>query len=68
MLRHPSTNFEIQRYYQREPKFNSIYCITNFDKLKSTATHWIPLYVNNKNVTYFDRFGVEHVSKKLKNS
>ena len=47
MLRHPSTNFEIRRYYQREPKFNSIYFIINLDKLKSVATHWIPVYVND---------------------
>ena len=66
MLRHPSTNFEVQRYYQREPKFNSIYFIINLDKLKSVATHWIPVYVNDKNVTCFDRFEVEHVSKEIK--
>ena len=22
---HPSTNFEIQKYYQNEPKFNGVY-------------------------------------------
>ena len=25
MLSHPLTNFEIQRYYQNEPKFNGVY-------------------------------------------
>ena len=29
-------------------------------------THWIALYVNNKTVTYFDSFGVEHIPKEFK--
>ena len=33
------------------------------DKYKSTRKHWITLYVNGDNVTYFDSFGVEHISK-----
>ena len=28
-------------------------------------THWIALYVNAANVTYFDRFGVEHIPKEI---
>ena len=28
-------------------------------------TYWIALYVND-NVTYFDSFGVEHISKESK--
>ena len=35
---------------------------------KSVGTHWIALYVNNNNVTFFGSFGVEHIPKKLKNS
>ena len=27
---------------------------------------WIALYVNNKTVTYFDRFRVEHIPKEVK--
>ena len=30
------------------------------------GTHWIELYVNSENVTYFDSFGVEHIRKKIK--
>ena len=30
------------------------------------GTHWIALYVNSENVTYFDSFGVEHVPKEIK--
>ena len=35
MLPHPLTNFEIQRYYQSEPKFNGVYLHDNLpDKIK----------------------------------
>ena len=29
------------------------------------GTHWIDLYVNDNNVTYFDSFGVEHILKEI---
>ena len=68
MIRHPLTNFEIRRYYQNEPKFNSVYSRNNLPKikdevylmnlaeLKSIGNHWIALYVNDNNVIYFDSF------------
>ena len=71
----PHPNFEIQKYYQNEPKFNDVYsrnnlpkikdeaCVINLDDFKSIGTHWIDFYVNNNNVTYFDSFGVEHIPK-----
>ena len=31
---HPLTNFEIQKYYQNEPKFNGIYSKNNLPKIK----------------------------------
>ena len=53
------TNFEIQKYYQNKPKFNSaharnnspkikdgVYTI-NTDKCESIRIHWIVLDVNN---------------------
>ena len=73
MTSHPLTNFEIQKYYQNESKFNGVYSRNNLPKIKDGAyiinlveyksieTHWIALYVNVKNVTYFDSFGVEHI-------
>ena len=30
------------------------------------GTLWIALYVNDKIVTYFDSFGVEHIPKEIK--
>ena len=78
MSPHPSTNFEIQKYYQNETKFNGVYSINNLPKIKDGAyvinldeyesieTHWIALYVNSNKVTYFDSFGVEHIPKRIK--
>ena len=76
---HPLTNFEIQKYYQNEPRFNGVYSRNNLpDKIKDgeyiltldeysdIETHWIALYALNNNVTYFDSFGAEHIPKKLK--
>ena len=77
MPSHPLTNFEIQKYYQNEPRFNGVYSRDNLPKIKDGAyvinldeysdirTHWVALYVIN-NVTYFDSFGVEHIPKEIK--
>ena len=77
MLPHPLTNFEMQTYYQNKPKFNGVYSRNNLAKIKDGAytinldeyeligTHWIALYVNAKNVTYFESFGVNYVAKEI---
>ena len=31
---HSLTNFEIQKYYQNEPKFNGVYSRNNLSKIK----------------------------------
>ena len=63
--------------YQNEPKFNDVYSrnnlpkikegtyVINTDEFKSIETHWIALYVNKDNVTYFSNFGVEHTLKEI---
>ena len=78
MLPYCLTNFEIQGYYQNEPKFNGVYSrnnlpkikdaayIINLDEFKSMGTHLIILYVNSNNITYFDSFGVEYILKEIK--
>ena len=38
----------------------------NLDENKPIGTHWIGLYVNGDNVTYFDSLGVEHIPKEIK--
>ena len=34
---HPLTNFEIQNYYQNEPKFNDVYLRNDLPKIKDGA-------------------------------
>ena len=75
---HPLTNFEIQKYYQNEPRFNGVFSrdnlpkikdgdyILNLDEYSDIRTHQIALYVSNKSVIYFDSFGVEHILKEIK--
>ena len=77
MLPHPLTDFEIQKYYQNEPKFNGAYSRNNLPKIKDRAyvinldeyepigTHWIVLYVNGNNIMYFDSFGVENIPEEI---
>ena len=36
------------------------------NEYESIGTHWIALYVNDNNVTYFDSFGVEQIPKEIK--
>ena len=45
---------------------NGAYVI-NLDGYKSIGTYWIVLYVNDNKVTYFERFGVEHIPKEIIN-
>ena len=65
--------------FQNEPRFIGVHSRDNLpDKIKDGAyavnpdgysnieTHWIALYVNNKTVTYFDSFRIEHISKEVK--
>ena len=61
MAPHRLASFEIQKYYQNEPKFIGVYSRNNFSKIKDGAsvinldeyksieTHWIASYVNGNN-------------------
>ena len=39
--------------------------IINLDKYKLIGTHWIALYVNGVNMTFFDSFGAEYIQKEI---
>ena len=74
----PLNNFEIQKYYQKESRFNGIYYrdnppqikdgayVINRDEYSDIGSDWIALYLSNNNVTYFDSSGVEHIPKEIK--
>ena len=79
MSPHPSTNFEIQKYYQNEPRFNGVFSrnnlpkkikdgayVINLDEYADVGTHWIALFCNKNEIVYFDSFGVEHVPEEIK--
>ena len=78
MLPHPLKNFEIQKFYQNDPKFNEVYSrnslpkikdwafVINLNEYKSIGTHRIDLNANDDNVTYFDSFGVEYIPKEIR--
>ena len=40
--------------------------VKNFDECADIETHWVALYVQNIDVTYFDSFGVEYIPKEIK--
>ena len=73
---YPLTNFEIQKYYQNEPRFNGVYSrdslldkikdgayVINIDEYPDSGSHWVALHVSNNDVTYFDNFGAENIPK-----
>ena len=81
MRRHPLTNFEIQRYYKHEPRFNGVFSrnnlpkkikdrayITNLDEYADVGIHCIALFCNRNEIAYFNTFGVEHVPEEIKES
>ena len=79
MPTHPLKNFEIQKYYQNEPRFNGAYSrnnlpekikdaayVINLDEYADVGTHWIALFGNRNEIVYFNSFGVEHVPEEIK--
>ena len=58
---HPLTNFEIQKYYKNEPRFNGLFSRNNFpkkikdeayiinlDEYANVDTHWIASFCKKK--------------------
>ena len=66
------------KYYENDAKLNVVYSrdnlpnkikegtyVINIDEYSDIGTHWVVLWVNNTNVTFFDTFGVEHIPKEI---
>ena len=79
MPSYPLRNFDIQKCYQNEPRFNGVYSrnnlfkktkdgayVINLDEYADVGTHWIALFCRKNEIVYFDSFGVEHVRKEIK--
>ena len=76
---HSLKNFEIQKYYENEPRFNGVFSgdnmpkkikdgtyVINLGKYADVGTHWIALFCNRSEVVYFDSFRVEHFPEEIK--
>ena len=79
MSPHLLTNFEIQKNYQNELRFNGVYSrknlpkkikdgayVINLDEYADVGTHWVLLFCSRNEIFYFDSFGVEHVPEEIK--
>ena len=77
---HPLTNFEIQKYYKNEPRFNGVYSrnnlpektkdgayIINLDEYPDVGTHWIALFCRQKKLFISIVLVLNIFLKKLKN-
>ena len=76
---HPLTNFEIQKYYKNEPRFNGVFqeisylkkikdgtYIINLDEYSNLSTHWIAFFCKKNGIVFFNSFGVEHIPNETK--
>ena len=76
---HPLTNFEIQKYYKNEPRFNGVFSRNNLpkkikdraykinlDEYANVGTHWIALFCKKNEIAYIDNFDVEYIPEEIK--
>ena len=75
---HPLTNFEIQKYYENEPRFNDVFSrdnlpkkikdgayVINPEEYKNARTHWIALFCKKNEVVYIDSFCVKYIPEEI---
>ena len=80
MKPHPLTNFEIQKYYENEPRFNGVYSrdnllnkikdgayVINLDEYEDICTHWIALFCKKMKLFILIVLVLNIFLKKLKN-
>ena len=80
MLPHPLTNFEIQKYYENEPRFNGAFSrnnlpkkikdeayVINLDDYADVGTHWIALFVTEMELFFSIVSALKMFLKKSKN-
>ena len=77
---HPLTNFELEKYYENEPRFNGVFSrnnlpkkikdgayVTNLDEYADLGTHWIALFVTKRKLFILIVLVLKMFLKKLKN-
>ena len=80
MPSHPLTNFETQKYYKNEPRFNGVFSrnnlpkkikdgayIINLDEYADVGTHWIALFCKKMKLFIWIVLVLNVFLKKLKN-
>ena len=80
MLPHPLINFEIQKYYKNEPRFNGVFSrnnlpkkikdgayIINLDEYANVGTHWMALFCKKMKMFISMVLVLNIFLKKLKN-
>ena len=77
MAPHPLTNFEIQKYYQNNPRFNGVYSrdnlpeikdgayVINLDEYSDIRIHWVALYVAEPSPKDVDRASPKDVQNNV---
>ena len=77
---HPLTNFEIQKYFENEPRFNGVFSrgnmpkkikdgayVINLDKYADVGVHWIVYFVTEVKLFISIVLVLNIFLKKLKN-
>ena len=77
---HALTNFDIQKYYLNERRFNGAYSrnnmpkkikdgvyVINLDEYPDVGTHWIALFFSRTEIFYFIVLVLNMFLKKLRN-
>ena len=75
---HRLTDFEIQKYYQNEPRFNEVYSrnnlprkikdgaqVINLDNMQMQVHTGLLYFKKEVKFVHFDSFGVEHVPEEI---
>ena len=76
---HPLTNFELEKYYKNEARFNGVFSrnnlpkkikdgayVINLDEYADVGTHWIALFCNRMKLSISMVFVLNMFLKKLK--
>ena len=76
---HLLTNFELEMYYENEPRFSGVFSrnclpktikdglyVINLNEYADVGTHWIALFCNRNEIVYFNSFRIEHVPEEIK--
>ena len=59
-------NQDLMVFRDNLPKIKDEAYVINLGEYSDIRTHWVALYIQNNNFTYFDSFRVEHIPKEIR--